>query len=59
MRNAALISFGIAAALALPLRAQGAAEDGVRLFAAGRYAEAEPLLAAAARVNPRDTTAAF
>lgn len=59
MRNAALISFGLATALALPLRAQDGAAAGARLFAAGRYAEARPLLAAAAKANPRDTTASF
>ena len=58
MRNA-VVAFGLVASLALPLRAQGGADDGVRLFNAGRLAEAKPVLAAAARAAPRDGAVAF
>ena len=55
----AVVAFGLVATLALPLRAQGGAAAGARLFDAGRLAEAKPVLVAAAKADPRDGAAAF
>jgi tetratricopeptide (TPR) repeat protein len=50
----------LAAAVAAPLGAQGdPAAAGARLFESGRYAEARPQLAAVAKADPRNATAAF
>ena len=54
-----LIALALAAGLAAPLGAQNAAAEGVRLFTSGRYADAKVQLAAAAKADPRNATAAF
>jgi tetratricopeptide (TPR) repeat protein len=57
----ALIAVALAASLAAPVRAQGTspASTGVQLFRSGRFADAKVQLAAAAKADPRDDTAAF
>ena len=64
MRSLSASPRAVALALTLaaaPLAAQGATPTaaGVALFDARRYGEARTQLAAAAKANPRDTTAAF
>ena len=49
----------LALALAAPLAAQNAADEGVRLFTGGRFDDARVQLAAAAKADPRNATAAF
>jgi tetratricopeptide (TPR) repeat protein len=54
-----LAALGLALALAAPLAAQNAADEGVRLFSSGRFNDARVQLAAAAKADPRNATAAF
>ena len=54
-----LAVLSLAATLAAPLGAQDAADEGVRLFRSGRFADARSRLAPVAAADPRNGTAAF